>query len=73
MAGARFSIGIDLGTTNSVLAFVPLAGDAKPEILSVPQWESLAGLAEAPMGDILRSRATSDDPQGRNGADRSAA
>src|SRR5215471_16700776 len=48
MAGARFSIGIDLGTTNSVLAFVPLAGDAKPEILSVPQWESLAGLAEAP-------------------------
>ena len=48
MAGARFSIGIDLGTTNSVLAFVPLVGDAKPEILSVPQWESLAGVAEAP-------------------------
>src|SRR6516225_9455475 len=48
MAGARFSIGIDLGTTNSVLAFVPLVGDAKPEVLSVPQWETLAGLAEAP-------------------------
>jgi molecular chaperone DnaK (HSP70) len=47
MAGARFSIGIDLGTTNSVLAFMPLLGDAKPEILSVPQWESLAGLVEA--------------------------
>src|SRR6516225_5053020 len=47
MAGARFSIGIDLGTTNSVLAFVSLVGDAMPEILSVPQWESLAGLAEA--------------------------
>ena len=48
MAGARFSIGIDLGTTNSVLAFVPLVGDAKPEILFVTQWESLSGLAEAP-------------------------
>jgi molecular chaperone DnaK (HSP70) len=47
MAGARFSIGIDLGTTNSVLAFVSLIGDATPEILFVPQWESLAGLAEA--------------------------
>ena len=47
MAGARFSIGIDLGTTNSVLAFVSLVGDATPEILLVPQWESLAGLAEA--------------------------
>src|SRR5215831_11709733 len=47
MAGARFSIGIDLGTTNSVLAFVSLVGDATPEILFVPQWESLAGLAEA--------------------------
>ena len=48
MAHARFSIGIDLGTTNSALAFVPLVGDAAPEILLVPQWESLAGLAEEP-------------------------
>jgi molecular chaperone DnaK (HSP70) len=47
MASARFSIGIDLGTTNSVLAFVSLVGDATPEILFVPQWESLVGLAEA--------------------------
>ena len=29
MAHARFSIGIDLGTTNSALAFVPLHGDAR--------------------------------------------
>jgi molecular chaperone DnaK (HSP70) len=48
MARARFSIGIDLGTTNSALAFAPLVGEATPEILLVPQWESLAGLAEEP-------------------------
>ena len=44
----RFSIGIDLGTTNSALAFVPLADEAAPEIMLIPQWESLAGLAEQP-------------------------
>ena len=44
----RFSIGIDLGTTNSALAFVPLAEEAAPEIMLIPQWESLAGLAEQP-------------------------
>ena len=47
-AHARFSIGIDLGTTNSALAFVSLVGEATPEILPIPQWESLAGLAEQP-------------------------
>jgi molecular chaperone DnaK (HSP70) len=45
---ARFSIGIDLGTTNSALAFVPLVGEGTPEILTVPQWESLAGLTDEP-------------------------
>ena len=45
---ARFSIGIDLGTTNSALAYVPLTGDAHPEALVVSQWESPAALAEAP-------------------------
>ncbi|HZZ61338.1 MAG TPA: Hsp70 family protein [Roseiarcus sp.] len=44
---ARFSIGIDLGTTNSALAYVPLSGDVRPEALAVPQWESPAALAEA--------------------------
>ena len=47
-AHARFSIGIDLGTTNSALAFAPLLGEGTPEILSIPQWESLAGLTEEP-------------------------
>jgi molecular chaperone DnaK (HSP70) len=48
MAHARFSIGIDLGTTNSALAFVPLVGEATSEILFIQQWESLASLAEEP-------------------------
>ncbi|MBV8094745.1 MAG: Hsp70 family protein [Acetobacteraceae bacterium] len=48
MAQARFSIGIDLGTTNSALAFVPLPGEAKPEILLIPQLETLTSLVEAP-------------------------
>jgi len=47
-AHARFSIGIDLGTTNSALAFAPLLGEGTPEILFVTQWESLAGLTEEP-------------------------
>jgi len=48
VASARYSIGIDLGTTNSALAFAPLVGNAKPEVLLVPQWESLSALAEQP-------------------------
>jgi molecular chaperone DnaK (HSP70) len=45
---ARFSIGVDLGTTNSALAYVPLTGDAQPEVLAVSQWERPAALIEAP-------------------------
>ena len=45
---ARFSIGVDLGTTNSALAYVPLTGDAQPEVLAVSQWESETALVEAP-------------------------
>ncbi len=47
-ARAHFSIGIDLGTTNSALAFAPLASEGTPEILLVPQWEGLSGLTEEP-------------------------
>ena len=39
MTRARFSIGIDLGTTNCALAFVPLHGEARSEILGIPQWD----------------------------------
>jgi molecular chaperone DnaK (HSP70) len=47
MARARFSIGIDLGTTNCALAFVPLDGEAESEILAVPQWATLSTIAES--------------------------
>jgi len=45
---ARFAIGIDLGTTNSALAFAPLVGEGTPEVLRVPQWQGLASLTEKP-------------------------
>lgn len=44
---ARFSIGIDLGTTSAALAFVPLGVDAPAEVLAVAQWETLDTLVEA--------------------------
>jgi molecular chaperone DnaK (HSP70) len=45
---AHYSIGIDLGTTSSALAYVPLIGDAQPEVLNLPQWETPDTLVEAP-------------------------
>jgi molecular chaperone DnaK (HSP70) len=47
MARARFSIGIDLGTTNCALAFVPLHGEGRCEILDIPQWETLSAITES--------------------------
>src|SRR5215472_8926057 len=49
MSTARFSIGIDLGTTNSALAYTPLNDDAAPETLPIKQWETLETLVEVPM------------------------
>ena len=47
MTRARFSIGIDLGTTNCALAFVPLEDDARSEILPIPQWDLPTVMADA--------------------------
>jgi molecular chaperone DnaK (HSP70) len=47
MTQGRFSIGIDLGTTNCALAFVPLQGDGPSEVLAVPQWTTLSAIAES--------------------------
>jgi molecular chaperone DnaK (HSP70) len=47
MASARYSIGIDLGTTNSALAYAPLVGEARAEVLPVAQWQTIGDLAEA--------------------------
>ena len=49
MSAARFSIGIDLGTTNSALAYAPLTGDAPPEALLIQQWETPETVVEMPM------------------------
>ncbi len=46
MAPPRFSIGIDLGTTNSAMAFVSLGEDAAPDVFMVPQRGSVSTLVE---------------------------
>src|SRR5215472_10004374 len=48
MARARFSIGIDLGTTNCALAFVSLDDEARSKIFDVPQWDTLSAITESP-------------------------
>jgi molecular chaperone DnaK (HSP70) len=48
MAEPRFSIGIDLGTSNSALAFAPLNGAAPAEIFPIPQWDTASTMTEAP-------------------------
>jgi molecular chaperone DnaK (HSP70) len=46
MTRSRFSIGIDLGTTNCILAFVPLDGEEGGEILAISQWATLSAITE---------------------------
>lgn len=48
MARARFSIGIDLGTTNCALAFVAIDGAGETEVLPIAQWDTATTLAEPP-------------------------
>jgi molecular chaperone DnaK (HSP70) len=43
----RFSVGIDLGTTNSALAYVALGGDDRTEVLQIPQWDAPKLIAQA--------------------------
>jgi len=45
---ARFSIGIDLGTTNSAIAFVPLSQDAASEVMAIAQWDTPSAVADPP-------------------------
>ena len=49
MPRPHFSIGIDLGTTNCALAFVPLFTNASPEIVPIAQQENSTSVAEGPM------------------------
>ena len=39
-AQPKFSIGIDLGTSNSVLTYSPLSGDDGSKVLAVTQWDT---------------------------------
>ena len=48
MAQAIFSIGIDLGTSNSALAFSPLAAEGGSEVLAIPQWDTASTVTESP-------------------------
>jgi molecular chaperone DnaK (HSP70) len=48
MTRARFSIGIDLGTTNTALAFVSLERDEPAAMLPIPQVESPTAIVESP-------------------------
>ena len=43
----KFSIGIDLGTSNSVLAFSPLRGEGGTEALAIPQWDTPSTVVES--------------------------
>src|ERR1700683_5091711 len=46
MAERKFSIGIDLGTSNSVLAYSPLAGEGVTQVLDTPQWDTPSTVTE---------------------------
>lgn len=48
MAQPKFSIGIDLGTSNTVLAFAPLSGDGASQVLAVPQWDTPSRVFDDP-------------------------
>src|SRR5215510_12120089 len=48
MPSARFSIGIDLGTTNCALAFVLLGNEARSEIFGIQQWDTSSTIMESP-------------------------
>jgi molecular chaperone DnaK (HSP70) len=46
---AKFCIGIDLGTTNCVMAFEELdRATPQTEVFLIPQWETLTGFSEGP-------------------------
>lgn len=48
MAAPRFSIGIDLGTTNCAMSLVALdSNDAVTEVFAIPQWESIDRLEDS--------------------------
>ncbi len=47
VAQRKFSIGIDLGTNNSVLAFSELSGEDGTEVLEIPRWDTPSTVKES--------------------------
>ncbi len=47
MTEAKFSIGIDLGTSNSALAFCPLTSAQGSQVLAIPQWDTPTTVIES--------------------------
>ncbi len=58
---ARYAIGIDLGTTQSVVAWAPLDGSSGVELLSVPQLLAAATVGEQPALPSFLYLATADE------------
>lgn len=73
MARPRYRIGVDLGTTNCVLAYVDatLPGQA-PQILPVPQWDSPATTLESESLPSVGYLATAPERQAGFSGDREA-
>ncbi len=71
----KFSIGIDLGTSNSALAFCPLSGAGGSEVLAIPQWDTPTTVIESailPSFLYLPEEAIAVQMQGRGGFGSSA-
>lgn len=47
MTQPKFSIGVDLGTSNSVLAFTPLSGDGGAVVIAILQWDTPSTMMES--------------------------
>jgi molecular chaperone DnaK (HSP70) len=47
MTPPKFTIGVDLGTSNSVLAFSALSGDEGSEVLAISQWDTPSTLMDS--------------------------
>jgi hypothetical protein len=64
-AAPRYLIGIDLGTTNCVLAYLELAGGGyQPRVLAVPQWDSPGSTVALPTLASFNYLTTSAERQG---------
>ena len=65
MATPRYCIGIDLGTTNCVLAFLEAGSDDyRPKVLPVPQWDSPASIVQRDTLPSFNYLTSSADRQG---------